>query len=65
VDWSGRAVASAGAAALVVLAIVAGVLNVRRRRRPDPDRVGWIDWAGVQFAALLGAFLLASAAFNL
>lgn len=64
-EGDGRAAAIVGAVACVLVAIGAGFLHRRRGRRREVDRVGLIDWPTVQFAALLGAFLLASVAFNL
>ncbi len=53
------------AAAALLLALVAGLLDRRRRLRADPDRVGWVDWRTVQMAALLGAILLVSLGLHL
>ena len=46
VVWS----ASGGLAAL---AVIAGIGDRRRRRRHDPDSVGWVDWPTVQMLALI------------
>ena len=37
---------------LAALAVVAG-FGERRRRRRDPDSVGWVDWPTVQMLALI------------
>ena len=42
-------------AALVLLAIIAGFGEHRRRRRRDFDAVGFMPWALVQVLALIGA----------
>lgn len=36
-----------------VVAIAAGLGDRRRRRRRDPDSVGWVDWPTVQMLALI------------
>jgi hypothetical protein len=48
------------AAACAAVAVAGAVADRRRSRRADPDRVGAIDWTGVQMAALFGAILLAA-----
>ena len=45
----------AGAAAAVVLAVVAGVAEWRRTRRQVLDDAGWVPWRGIQVAALFAA----------
>jgi hypothetical protein len=42
-------------AALVALALFAGVADWRRKRRVDLDRIGMIYWPTVQMLALIGA----------
>ncbi|KQM63212.1 hypothetical protein ASE75_12075 [Sphingomonas sp. Leaf17] len=42
------------AAMLLAVAVGAGLGDWRRRRRRDPDRVGWVDWPTVQMLALIG-----------
>ncbi len=37
-----------------MLAVIAGLGERRRRRRLDPDSVGWVDWPTVQMLALIG-----------
>lgn len=34
-------------------AVTAGLADRARVRRPDPDRIGWVDWRTVQMAAML------------
>lgn len=52
------------AAACVAVAVASGVAEWRRHNRADLDRVGVVPWPTVQFAAMMGALLLASVAFN-
>lgn len=54
-----------GAVAALLLAVVSGVGDSRRRKRRDLDRVGFIPWATVQVMAMLGAVILVSVALNL
>ena len=37
----------------VTLALAAGLGDRRRRRRRDPEAVGWVDWPTVQMLALI------------
>jgi hypothetical protein len=46
----------------LVLAVVAGVLDHRRNRRRDLDRVGWAPWSFLQIAAAFGALVAAALA---
>jgi hypothetical protein len=50
---------SAGSAATAVLA---AVQEVRRRRRADLDRVGWVPWDLIQVLGALAAVLAAALA---
>ena len=65
-DWAegvrGQLLLAAGM--MLALAVAAGVAEHRRRRRRDMDRVGLVPWVTIQMAALLVAFVLASAAFH-
>ena len=37
-----------------MLAVLAGLADRRRSRRADLDRIGLLDWRGVQMFALIG-----------
>jgi hypothetical protein len=50
------------AVAALLLAILAGIGDWRRRRRSDPDRVGMIDWRTLQFVALVAAAICVAVA---
>jgi len=52
-----------GAALLV--AVIAGFGERKRRRRADMDRIGLVSWPFVQMMALLAALILASLALHL
>jgi hypothetical protein len=65
VDFSAKQIAEAVAAALVILALSAGVIDWRHRKRNDLDRVSLIDWRGVQVFALISAIIAAAVAFQL
>ncbi|MEH3122368.1 MAG: hypothetical protein PGN16_10385 [Sphingomonas phyllosphaerae] len=43
------------AATAVGVAVLAGWREHRRRRRVNPDAVGWVDWTLVQVIALVVA----------
>jgi multisubunit Na+/H+ antiporter MnhB subunit len=43
------------AIAALCVAVLAGWREHRRRRRADPDAVGWVDWTLVQVIALIVA----------
>jgi hypothetical protein len=45
-------------AALIVVAVLAGVADWRRRHRRDPDRIGPVHWPTVQVLALIAALAL-------
>lgn len=47
------------AAIALAIAILAGWRDHRRRRRHDPDAVGWIDWTTVQVLALIAFAIVA------
>ena len=63
VDYALAAWSAAGA--MVLLAVAAGLGDHRRKNRANLDRIGWVDWPTVQFAALGAAFLFASIALHL
>ena len=48
-------------AALVALAVIAGVADWRRKRRADLDRIGPIYWPTVQMLALILAVAVGAA----
>ena len=54
---------SVGAAVLV--ALVAGIGERKRKRRINMDRIGLVPWPLVQVLAILTALILASVAINL
>ena len=47
------------AAASLALAVLAGVGDHRRTRRPDLDRPGWVPWAPIQILAGTAAIVAA------
>lgn len=49
---------------MLALAVLAGIGDWRRRRRPDLNRIGIVDWPTLQVFALMAAAILASVAFN-
>ncbi|MEG8043435.1 hypothetical protein QP164_12145 [Sphingomonas sp. LR59] len=49
---------------LAALAIAAGFGERRRRRRHDPDSVGWVDWPTVQVLALIALAVTIGLAFK-
>ncbi|ATY34564.1 hypothetical protein CVN68_11030 [Sphingomonas psychrotolerans] len=55
----------AGAAVAVLVAIIGGFGEHRRRRRRDMDEVGFMPWTLIQVLAMLIALILASVALNL
>jgi hypothetical protein len=65
VDFSAKQIAGAVAAALAILALAAGIIDWRHRKRNDLDRVSLIDWRSVQVFALIAAIIAAAVAFQL
>ncbi|WP_010543942.1 hypothetical protein [Sphingomonas elodea] len=54
-----------GAGVALLIAILAGLAEHRRRRRRDLERVGWVPWIAIQMAGLFAALVLASVALHL
>jgi hypothetical protein len=50
------------AGAALLLAVLAGVLDHRRTRRRDLDRVGWAPWSFLQIIAAFAAVIAAALA---
>lgn len=48
----------------LVLAVLSGFAEHRRRKRRDLERVGWVPWMAIQMAALFAALLLVSLALH-
>jgi len=65
VDFSAKQIAGAVAAALAILALAAGIVDWRHRKRSDLDRVSLIDWRNVQVFALIATIIAAAVAFQL
>jgi len=65
VDFSAKQIAGAVAAALAILALAAGIIDWRHRKRSDLDRVSLIDWRNVQVFALIATIIAAAVAFQL
>jgi hypothetical protein len=63
--FSAKQIAGAVAAALAILALGAGVIDWRHRKRNDLDRVSLIDWRNVQVFALIATIIAAAVAFQL
>lgn len=64
-DWSGKEIAEGAVALALVIAVVAGVVDWRHRRRDDLDRVTLFDWRSIQVFALIAAVIAFSLAMNL
>ncbi|THD34811.1 MAG: hypothetical protein E7773_14225 [Sphingomonas sp.] len=64
-DWSGKEIAEGAVALALVVAVIAGVIDWRHRKRDDLDRVALLDWRSVQVFALIAAIIAVSVAFNL
>ncbi|RYY44103.1 MAG: hypothetical protein EOP59_06750 [Sphingomonadales bacterium] len=56
--WTGVAIA-------LVLAVIAGFGERKRKRRTDMDRIGLLNWPLIQILAILIALILASVALHL
>jgi len=54
-----------GAGVALVVAVLSGFGEHRRRNRRDMDRVGLVPWPLVQVLAMLTAVILVSVALNL
>ncbi|MDB5679738.1 hypothetical protein [Sphingomonas bacterium] len=64
-DWSGKEIAEGAVALALVVAVVAGIVDWRHKKRDDLDRVTLLDWRSVQVFALIAAVIAFSVAFNL
>ena len=53
------------AGASAAIAAVASVSDLRRNRRSDPDRVGFMPWTLITVMAVLAAVMLAAAALKM
>lgn len=54
---SGKDIAWAVVGLAVLLALVAGVIDYRHRKRDNLDRVSLLDWRNVQVFALIAALV--------
>ena len=48
----------------VLIAVLAGVVDWRRTRRADLDRIGMVDWRTVQMFGLIAAAMCGTVALN-
>jgi hypothetical protein len=53
-----------GSGVCLAVAVIALLGELRRRRRRDFDRVGFMPWQTMQFLSVLGAMMFAFAAFH-
>lgn len=53
----GKEIAGAVVGLALLLALVAGVIDYRHRRRANLDRVSLLDWRNVQVFALIAAMI--------
>lgn len=53
-----------GAAVALLVAIVGGIAEHRRRKRRNLERVGWVPWMAIQMAGLFAALVLVSVALH-
>ena len=63
-DFSGKVIAEGVVALAVAIAIIAGIVDWRHRKREDLDRVALLDWRSVQVFALIAAIVAFSVAVN-
>jgi hypothetical protein len=54
-----------GAGLALLVAILSGVAEHRRRKRRDLERVGLMPWMAIQMAALFAALVLVSVALHM
>lgn len=54
---SGKAIAGAVVGLALLVALVAGVIDYRHRKRDNLDRVSLLDWRNVQVFALIAAMI--------
>ena len=64
-DFSSKEFAEGAVALTLAVAVVAGVIDWRHRKRDDLDRVALLDWRSIQVFALIAAIIAFSLAINL
>jgi len=64
-DFSPKEICGAAALIALLLALVAGIMDYRQRKRRDLDRVALFDWRSIQVFALIAAIILGGLAFHL
>lgn len=64
-DLSSKEIAEGAVALALAVAVTAGVIDWRHRKRDDLDRVTLLDWRSVQVFALIAAVIAFSLAMNI